>query len=187
MSEIERDISFETLAEMCGADITQLTKSARGELNAALKQLRDALPDLADLELALVIEDKAKAYRQVMSDAMLTPSALVKHWPSLESRREELTTSTAYPEHDPYDDCPTCDGLHLVPATDVFVDGYAPCPACNAKAAQKAVEYRARMERTYGHRPKGPDQEALAALGRVVGARPRQTGLIPGRPEMNGQ
>jgi hypothetical protein len=175
MEMIERDISFETLAEVCGADITQLTSSSRGQLNAALRQLREAHPDLADLELALVIEDKAKAYRQVMPDVLLTPSALIKHWPSLEAQRDR---QQAYPEpRDPYD-CPTCDGLRLIPATDVFVSGYAPCPSCNQKAAQAAVEYRARMERTYGHRPKPPPQEMMDELGRAVGVRPRSN-LLP--------
>lgn len=179
MSDFDgRDISFETLAQMCGTDITQLTSSSRGELNGALKQLRDAMPDLADLELALVIEDRARIYRQVMPDVILTPSALAKHWASLEGRRVEQTTSTAYPERDPYN-CPTCDGLRLIPGQDVFVVGYTPCPDCNETAARKATEYRARMERTYGHRPKPPPQEALDELGKTVGARPKSSPLIP--------
>ena len=143
------DISFETLAQVCSIDITQLTKSARGELNAALKQIRDALPDLADLELAIVIEDRGKAYRRAMPDVIVTPSALAKHWSALEGMQAERQ---AYPVYEPRG-CKTCDDLRLVFVG--YADGYEawdPCPDCNAKALEIARQWRERFDRQHGRR-----------------------------------
>jgi len=145
VSETERDISFETLAQACAIDISQLTKSGRGELNGALKQLRDALPDFSDLELSLVIEDRAKAYRQTMPDVMLTPSALVKHWAALEGVRARQET---YPEHEPLD-CPTCGDLRMVERED----GWGPCPTCNGKALAIVDRYHDRQDRAARRSP----------------------------------
>jgi len=133
-----RDISFETLAQCCGIDLAQLTAVSRGQLNAALKQLRDATPDYSDLELALVIEDKARAYKRSMPQVMLTPSALAKHWPQLDS----LGESRNYPPTNP-DVCPTCDGLHLIPSKRPVDPGYDTayirCPDCTGNKRSKLI------------------------------------------------
>lgn len=73
----EKDLIFEAVIEVCGLDAQQLTKSARGAVNGACKQLRDVG---ADDEL---IRRKAETYRVSFPTASLTPSALVKHWPAL--------------------------------------------------------------------------------------------------------
>lgn len=68
------DLIFEAVAEVCGVTVADLTKSARGELNAACKQLRDveATPNQ--------IKVRAVRYRREYPGASLTPSALAKHW-----------------------------------------------------------------------------------------------------------
>jgi len=109
----ERDLSFEKLAEVCGVDITQLTPTARGALNKSLSDIRSATEDLDDGELALVIETKARAYVKVMDGALLTPTALAKHWPNLEGMVEAQNAPTTYVTSDRLQ-CTTCDGLRFV-------------------------------------------------------------------------
>jgi hypothetical protein len=72
-----RDELFEALADVEGADLGALTRSARGKLNDATKQLRDigATPK--------EVANKAATYRRVHPTWDLTAQALVKHWPSL--------------------------------------------------------------------------------------------------------
>lgn len=71
------DLLFDSLAEVCMMDTKQLTVSSRGQLNRAVKELRDigATPQQ--------VTDKAATYRRVYDKAALTPTALIKHWPSL--------------------------------------------------------------------------------------------------------
>ena len=73
----KKDELFEAVASGCGIDWTQLTRTGRGQLNAATKELRDigVTPDQ--------VGGKASAYRKMYPDAPLTPNALVKHWASL--------------------------------------------------------------------------------------------------------
>jgi len=204
-----RDISFETLAEMCGMDIKQLTRDARGQLNGALAQIREATPDLEDLELALVIEGKAKAYRASMPDVLLTPPALAKHWASLDAM---FARTRSYPQHDrePHE-CDACGGLRFVlvgyrepkpstwqllmstakqemgrphPAHRRLEDGhevYSPCPTCSPAMLQVVTEHLARFDRMHGHVLYSPPAETLEALGRAVQAhRQKQpSALIP--------
>jgi hypothetical protein len=70
------DTLFETVAKVCGISTTNLTRSSRGQLNKAVKELRDI--DATDEQ----VHDTAKAYRQQYPNATLTPLALVKHWSS---------------------------------------------------------------------------------------------------------
>jgi len=68
--------TFDVLAEVCGISTDNLTKSARGQLNRAAKELREvgATPD--------EIRAKAKAYIRKYPNAAITPTALTKHWSS---------------------------------------------------------------------------------------------------------
>ena len=68
--------TFDVLAEVCGISTDNLTKSARGQLNRAAKELREvgATPD--------EIRSKAKAYLRKYPNAAITPTALTKHWSS---------------------------------------------------------------------------------------------------------
>jgi hypothetical protein len=72
-----RDLLFEAVAEACGIRLDALTRSARGQLNAATKELRDigATPEQ--------VAGKAKAWRKQYEGATLTPTALTKHWAAL--------------------------------------------------------------------------------------------------------
>jgi len=70
---------------VCGIDGSTLTKTGRGQVNAALKELREIGATPAD------IEGKAKAYRKTWPDVSLTPTALVKHWGSLAVKATQVS------------------------------------------------------------------------------------------------
>ncbi len=61
----------------CKMDPTQVTDSARGSLNKAVKQLKAVEATPRDVLRRSVL------YRSRFPNAALTPSALVKHWPEL--------------------------------------------------------------------------------------------------------
>ena len=71
-----KDNLFETVAQACGINLTGMTRSARGQLNKACKELREIEAT------AEQVKAKAKAYRTQYPNATLTPTALVKHWSS---------------------------------------------------------------------------------------------------------
>jgi hypothetical protein len=71
-----RDEVFETIAAVCSIDWHELTRSARGEINAAAKQIREATPGVDPPEL----RRRAAAWPYQVP---LTPSGLAKHWPKL--------------------------------------------------------------------------------------------------------
>ena len=73
----ERDILFETLAEVAGHDITRLTSSERGRLNKACKELKSAGADPEQIRAA------ARTWRVTYPTATLTPTALAAHWSTL--------------------------------------------------------------------------------------------------------
>ena len=89
----KKDELFEAIAQACNIDIKQLTGTSRGQLNKATKELRDigATPDQ--------VAGKAQAWRSQYENASLTPTALVKHWPSLVSRQQAKQRD---------DTCPDC-------------------------------------------------------------------------------
>ncbi len=70
------DNLFETVAKVCSISTANLTRSSRGQLNKAVKELREI--DATDEQ----VHATAKAYRQQYPNATLTPTALVKHWSS---------------------------------------------------------------------------------------------------------
>lgn len=76
-----RDECFEFMVKLTGARLESVTKPMRGEINTALKVIRDVCPGLDLEELAV----RAAVYRVKFKDAHLSPSALAKHWGSLES------------------------------------------------------------------------------------------------------
>ena len=80
MTQRRRDYAYEALAEVTASD----PDIARGELNAALRDIRKMEPAVAKIEdsylLADLIHGRAKIYRAVFTDAVLTPTALSKHW-----------------------------------------------------------------------------------------------------------
>jgi len=72
----KKDGLFEAVASECGISLTGMTRSARGQLNKAVKELREI--EATEEQ----VKAKAKAYRQQYPNATLTPTALVKHWSS---------------------------------------------------------------------------------------------------------
>ena len=72
-----RDYAYEALAEVTSTD----WNVGRGELNAALRDIRNQEPDVLDsFLLSVEIHERAKMYRVVFPNAALTPTALSKHW-----------------------------------------------------------------------------------------------------------
>lgn len=90
MSERPRDHAFEALAEVTAAD----PAVARGELNAALRDIRKQMPDLAPVNesylLGAEIHERAKMYRAVFPSTALTPTALAKHWTRVKEESAKL-------------------------------------------------------------------------------------------------
>lgn len=81
-----RNYSFEALAEVTGTD----WNVGRGELNAALRDIRKQSEVTDDYLLSDEIHSKAKLYRQVYEGAALTPTALSKHWTRLPEEAKKL-------------------------------------------------------------------------------------------------
>lgn len=72
-----RDYAYEALAEVSSTD----SSIGRGQLNAALRDIRSQEPELTDSYLlSAEIHERAKMYRTVFPNAALTPTALAKHW-----------------------------------------------------------------------------------------------------------
>ena len=68
------DPVFDALVEAFGIDLGQITKPARGELNAAAKAIRDVGGTPEQIHRAV------RRYRAEWPDIACTPSAIVKHW-----------------------------------------------------------------------------------------------------------
>jgi DNA-binding MarR family transcriptional regulator len=90
-----KDELFETVAEVCGINLTNMTRSARGQLNRATKELRDiqASPEQ--------IHAKAKAYRTQYPNATLTPTALTKHWSSFANIEKQQARPSIWDTYNP--------------------------------------------------------------------------------------
>ena len=89
----KKDSLFETVAEVCGIGLTTLTRTARGQLNKAAKELREI--DATEEQ----VRHKAKAYKAQYPNATLTPTALIKHWSSfaqLEKKQQRPSVWDTY-------------------------------------------------------------------------------------------
>lgn len=144
----ERNYSFEALAEVTGTD----WKAGRGELNAALKSIREQADIPDDYLLAAEIHERAKMYRRAMPEVMLTPTALAKHWVRV-FEEANRTPALASNRSAPVSECVTCGGDRFVvvgtrpplqspwmkehgitPPANASIEEMAPCPDCNAAA-----------------------------------------------------
>lgn len=74
----ERDLIFEMLAEIQGIDISRLTVSARGRLNKAACEIRNAEPSVTPERIMLAARVWKKKY-----SAPVTASTLASHWSEL--------------------------------------------------------------------------------------------------------
>lgn len=90
----ERDEIWDALCLVCGIDDKALTKTARGELNAAVKELRDVGATAGGIESASV------RWKRRYAEITLTPSALKKHWASLQPPVDKVVTEL-YPSSVP--------------------------------------------------------------------------------------
>lgn len=74
---MSRDYAYEALSEVTSTD----QGIGRGQLNAALKQIRLQEPELTDsFLLSAEIHNRAKMYHALWPEMALTPTALAKHW-----------------------------------------------------------------------------------------------------------
>ena len=80
--ERKPDPLWDTMLSVCGIDPPTLTRTARGQVNKALKELREIGATPSDLEA------KAAAYRKTWPGMSLTPTALVKHWAQLATKAD---------------------------------------------------------------------------------------------------
>lgn len=114
----ERNESFEALAEETRTDWV----AGRGELNKALSLIRQQ-SSMPDTELAAEIHVRARLYHALMPTALLTPTALAKHWLRVKPPRKEKSQRPA---------CETCNNDRLVVARvrDDGTEEYKRCPAC---------------------------------------------------------
>lgn len=75
------DLCFEFFVGLTGATMSTVTKAMRGEINAALRDIRAVMPQVTAQELAL----RASRYQRKWPHITCSPSALAKHWGSLGS------------------------------------------------------------------------------------------------------
>jgi len=153
-----RDFAFEALAEVTNTD----WEAGRGELNSALKSIKQQEPDIHDSYLlSCEIHDRAQMYAVVMGDEiLLTPSALAKHWKRVkEQLPKPRATISPSPGAGGKTVCETCDGDKMVvvsvrtaPHSDSGFEEVAPCPDCNSGAD-------ADFWRADGSRHSTPDRE----------------------------
>jgi biotin operon repressor len=97
-SERPKDNLFETVAQVCGISITNLTRTSRGQLNKAVKELREVGATEHD------ITAKAKAYRTQYPNATLTPTALIKHWSSFTQIEKQQSRPSIWDTYNPPED-----------------------------------------------------------------------------------
>jgi hypothetical protein len=86
MAVRERDYAFEALTEVTNSD----PSVARGQLNAALRDIK-AQSEIEDSYLlGAEVHERSKQYLAVFPDAALTPTALAKHWSRLPEEAKKL-------------------------------------------------------------------------------------------------
>jgi len=83
---MSRDYAYEALAEVTSTDMSV----GRGQLNAALRDIRNQSELTDSYLLAAEIHDRAKMYRRVFPDIALTPTALAKHWVRVEAESTKV-------------------------------------------------------------------------------------------------
>lgn len=76
-----RNLTWEALAKLDGwTDGSSMPKTGAANIGRAVKELREASPEMDDAALAAEVEARAGRYRSQWRQVTLTASALVKHW-----------------------------------------------------------------------------------------------------------
>lgn len=75
----KQDPLFNALAEACGIDITRLTPQGGSQIGVAISGIRKATPNVTEE----MIQEACANYRIIYKDAVLTPTAICKHWATL--------------------------------------------------------------------------------------------------------
>ena len=81
---------MDDLASLNCMDHSQVTGSAWGAIGKALKLILEVCPDVTTME----IQRRAANYRLHMPDAMITPSALAKHWATCDHPPKSVPVQT---------------------------------------------------------------------------------------------
>lgn len=95
----QRDFLFEALCTVGGHDITALTKTTRGALNRARKELAEVGASADD------VVARAATYRRLHPEWDFTVPALVRHWDTLVTKEEVV-------EKHLYEVCAACGKAH---------------------------------------------------------------------------
>ena len=108
-----RDYAYEALADVTGSD----PEVGRGQLNAALRDIRTQEPELASVDnsylLSAEIHDRAQMYKQVWPEVALTPTALAKHWTRLPEEHLKLKRGGSNLHADPPSSLPPMHARNL--------------------------------------------------------------------------
>jgi hypothetical protein len=143
MSGRERNYAFEALAEVTGSD----WQANRGELNVALKTIKAQCELEDDYLIADEIHTRARLYRELMPEVMLTPTALAKHWTRVETESQRKPAHASNLSVRP-SKCSNCGGdrfvvlftrkpvesdwmrRHKITPSEHLLEEYGPCPDC---------------------------------------------------------
>jgi len=95
----ERNALFDALVLLTGTPLDQVTKALGGEVAAALRDIREVMPEVTAEE----INRRGAAYRAKWPKITLSPSALAKHWGSLapaQKKEEGEASASREPDWD---------------------------------------------------------------------------------------
>jgi hypothetical protein len=79
------------LVKIQGSTLDALSRNERGAINVALRDIREAMPDMDDDKLAQEIKRRAREYvdgERMPKGATLTALAVAKHWSRLDVRSQ---------------------------------------------------------------------------------------------------
>ncbi len=94
----KRNPFFDAMAEACGHDLMQLTKSSAAMIAKATSDIRPVCKSPDE------VWAKAAIYKKLHPDWVLTPSALAKYWSELQDERAKNQVSPKYQMHKDFED-----------------------------------------------------------------------------------
>lgn len=92
-----RNLAFEMLVKIQGSTLDALSRNERGAINVALRDIREAMPDMDDDKLAQEIKRRAREYvdgERMPKGATLTALAVAKNWSRLRGQGVQVGDST---------------------------------------------------------------------------------------------